>query len=117
MIADGGEIILEKKPIFIGKPLVVILIVVSVFVLAVGIGIGVTVFSPRKVDRVVTINPEPNIVTTPNTQTQSKFVNDSAFLRLKSDIAGFASELDRIDLTEPQLAPPNINLNIKVDGY
>ncbi len=117
MIADGGEIIIEKKPIFIGKPLVVILVIASVFVLALGIGISITAFSPRKVDQVVSINPDQNQVVNPVVKPASKFAGDPAFILLKSELDGFSSELSRIDLSEPQLAPPNIDLNISVGSF
>jgi hypothetical protein len=115
MIADGGEIIKNKKPINFGLPAILFLITAIVFVLGLGISIGLTLFTPRQQTTNVVINPENPNPTEETPKIMSKLATDSAVLQLKSDIAGFASELERIDLIEPQLAPPNIDLNIGIE--
>lgn len=113
-IADGGEILTNSKPVSLSKPAIILLILGCVLVLAVGIGISFAIFYPRKNTTVVINSNNPSNILDTKPKETSKFASDSAFLQLKSDIAGFASEIDRIDLIEPQLAPPNIDLNISV---
>jgi len=114
-IADGGEILTTTKPVSLTKPAIIVLILASVLVLAVGIGAGIVIFSPRTY---VPVNqPDANtgpLVSPVPAKPKSKLATDSALLQLKSDLAGFTSELDRVDLIEPQLASPNIDLNISV---
>lgn len=115
-IADGGEIIITKNPLRLEKPALIALVLTGVLIFSVGIGATIAFFLPRTY---VPVNPAP-ATTDPNVvialpKAKSKLASDSAVLRLRSDLEGFASELDRIDLIEPQLAPPNIDLNIKVE--
>lgn len=113
-IADGGEIIKDNKPVSLTKPAIILLVLASVFILAIGIGVSFALFYPRKNTTVVIDNTNNGNTFETKPKPVSKFATDSAFLQLKSDLDGFTSELDRIDLIEPQLAPPNIDLNINV---
>ncbi len=115
-ISDGGEILKNQNPLKLDKPVVILLIIALVFVLAIGIGLGLAIFSPRK--NIPVAQPpadNPPAVQPQTPRPVSKLATDSAVLQLKSDIAGFASELDRVDLLEPQLASPNIDLNITIN--
>lgn len=113
-IADGGEIIKETKPVSFTKPVIIALVIACVLILAIGIGATIVALMPRTY---VPVNPPLNNypVTQIVLKAKSKLASDSAVLQLKSDLEGFSSELERIDLVEPQLAPPNIDLNIKVE--
>ena len=44
----------------------------------------------------------------------SKFATDSGILKIRGDLVKLRSDIDSVDIFEPQLSPPNIDLNIKI---
>lgn len=112
-IADGGEITTRHRQFDVKGPLIVILIITILFVLALGIGMALVIFSRKNTP----LPPLPvTEQTTPVTPTLrlGKFASDSAAMKLRGDVSAFVDETDRIDLLEPQLAPPNVDLNLNI---
>lgn len=44
----------------------------------------------------------------------SPYATDSGILKLRSDLQKLRADIDSIDIFEPQLSPPNIDLNINI---
>lgn len=44
----------------------------------------------------------------------SPYATDSGILKLRSDLQKLRSDIDSVDIFEPQLSPPNIDLNINI---
>ncbi len=115
-IADGGEVIVPQKETNFSKPLIIGLIISCVFVLALGLGLGLALFARPK-----TPTPTPIPIQNPpmfepaKPKEPSKLATDSAVLKLKNDVSALADELNRLDLTEPLLSPPNLDLEIRIE--
>ncbi len=115
-ISDGGEVLRPKREIAWTKPLIVVLTLATVFVLAIGIGAGIVLFSQR-----TTVTPpapapaENQPIATPAARISPRFASDSAILKLQGDVQTWVSEVDGLDLIEPQLALPAIDPDIKVE--
>jgi len=90
-------------------------ILIFIVVLAVVAAIGVSmILSATKNVSVVPAPPAPTpppVVTVPTT---SKFATDSAALQIKADLLKLMSDTDSVDLLEPQISPPNLDLSISV---
>lgn len=112
---DGGEIIKPPRKIEFTRPLIIGLAVLSVFVLAIGIGMGFAIFSARKTVPVLPPKPEDHTNIPPGiAKVTSKLASDSAILILKENIKVFQAELEGMDLKEPKLISPNIELDIQI---
>lgn len=61
----------------------------------------------------VTSTPESAPITTPPSQ-PSKFATDTGLLKLRDDIKNLSGRVDSVDLFEPEITPPNLDLNIKI---
>ncbi|MCL4397510.1 hypothetical protein M1403_00530 [Patescibacteria group bacterium] len=61
--------------------------------------------------------PEPAVTeSAPLPPKISRFASDSAVLDLQSGVGKLRSDIDTTDLFEPQLTPPNIDLNISIQS-
>lgn len=114
-ITDGGEVVASTEKIALGKPLLIFLIITSVFTAAIGVGLGFVLFTSRQTAPVATVLTQNSPAAEPvKPKEKSKLATDSAVLKLQSDINAFSQELDRLDLLEPQLSVPNIDLDIAI---
>lgn len=113
-ISDGGEITPTINKIEPTRPLIIILVITCIFVFALGVGLGIVYFTAPKT--AVAPAVQTNLPVTEPTQPKerSKLATDSAVLKIAGDIAAFQQELARIDLLEPQLAAPSLDLNIGI---
>lgn len=48
------------------------------------------------------------------TPTNPKYASDSALLKLRDDAKNLGTQIDSVDLFEPQLSSPNIDLNLNI---
>lgn len=53
---------------------------------------------------------------TPTVTFHSKFATDSGVLKLQTDLTQLQSDIDTVDLFEPQLASPNLDLKISIQS-
>lgn len=116
-ITDGGEVIPPETKVELAKPLIITLIVVSVFVFALGIGLSIVYFSTKTSPLAVVPPPKQNppMFEPILSKDKSKLATDAAVLKTTSDLSAFQQELNRLDLLEPQLAPPSLDLQIKIE--
>ncbi|MEK7565631.1 MAG: hypothetical protein AAB506_01125 [Patescibacteria group bacterium] len=115
-IADGGEIASSGEKIEFSKPLIIILLIALVFVFALGISLGIVYFTAKKTSPAPSLpQTNPPVFEPVKPKEKSKLATDSAVLKIADDLSAFQQELNRLDLLEPQLAPPSIDLNIKIE--
>ncbi len=53
---------------------------------------------------------------TPTAVFQSKFATDAGVLKLRDDLTKLQTDIDSVDLFEPQLASPNLDLKISIQS-
>ncbi len=88
-------------------------LIVLVIIIIVGISVGIAVikssfhFSPST--PVVTKAPEITIK-----PASSKLASDSAVIKLKDDLKTIRQSVDSVDLMEPQINTPALDLNINI---
>lgn len=60
--------------------------------------------------------PPPTVTTTPTPipVIPTKYSTDSAILKLRDDLKSLMAKTDTVDLVEPEIAPPNLELNLKI---
>lgn len=114
---------MEPTPLIIPEPpkdrkLLIIagVIIVSVIILSLTAIITILIVLNRQKPVPVVISPiatpieiMPTIPVTP-----SKFVTDAALLKLSLDIQTLRGKVDSIDLVEPEITPPNLDLKISI---
>ncbi len=113
-IADGGEIIRPDRKVELNASLVLILIITSVFVFALGIGMAFLIFSHQNQPAIP--SPAANIspTLTPVARKPGILSGDAGALKLQGDLKTWLGEVDNLDLLEPQIAPPAIDLKINI---
>lgn len=91
-------------------------IVVSVIILSLTVIITILIVLNRQKPVSVEIIPSPTPVEIMPTipVTPSKFATDAALLKLSTDIQTLRGKVDSIDLVEPEITPPNLDLRINI---
>lgn len=95
-------------PLAIGASLVVLVIIIIV-----GITVGIAVIKSawQFSSTPQTITKAPEITIKP---ISSKYATDSAILKLNEDLKAIRQSVDSVDLTEPQINTPALDLNINI---
>lgn len=89
---------------------IVIFIIVVSLALIVGSSIFLSLLKPPAQPQ-----PEPAapvIMVTP--KIESKFASDSAVLQIRDSAKSLQTDIDSVDLVEPELSPPSLDLNIRI---
>jgi hypothetical protein len=108
------EIAAQKKHSYLmwllsGVVGMIFLILVALVVIAANLVVSSSK-NPVKVEVPAIIEPLPPTISRPI----SKFASDAGVLSLADSLTKLRSEIDSVDLFETQLAPPSIDLNIRV---
>lgn len=84
---------------------------VLILILIMGVGVHLLVSSLKRPTPVSPLPREEDVAITP---VSSKFASDAAVLNLSDRLRELAEEIDAVDLVEPQLSPPSLDLNIEI---
>lgn len=114
-IGDGGEITPPNPKTELAKPVIIALVIASVFVFGLGIAIGLAYFKTAKTIPETLPPQNPPMFEPVLPKEKSKLATDAAVLKTAGDLSAFQQELNRLDLLEPQLAPPSLDLQIKIE--
>lgn len=90
---------------------VITMIILVIALIIFGVNLLVNSLKPISINTPAPIvNEQPVIIS----KTVSKFATDAGVLKLREDINKLRSDIDSVDIFEPQLSPPNIDLNIAI---
>jgi hypothetical protein len=93
----------------IGAALLMLLVVVFI-----GISVGLSIIRSafKYTPPTLPPAPAPEITITP---VSSKFATDAGVLKLRDDLKKISQSIDTVDLIEPQISPPALDLEIKIE--
>ncbi len=107
----------EKKKLPLPLVGVIAGTVIIILIAFIGILAGISILK-RPAPMQTLITPVPTIIPTttitivPNTN--SKYASDAAFLKLREDLKTLNQEIGTVNFFEPEISPPNIDLNIQI---
>lgn len=90
-------------------------IIAFLFIVIVGVFVGVSIMSNAIKNAQVTPTPEPTVVLEPTIVIQAnKFATDPGVLKIRDDLKTVLGKIDSVDLFEPQIAPPAVDLGLNI---
>lgn len=102
-----------KKPDYLLLAIIGAIIIFLVIIIA-GVIIGVSMI--HQAGRNITVPTAPETPSAPvvTPKAPSKFATDAGVLQIKNGLRILGSQTDSVDLIEPQISPPNLDLNISI---
>ncbi|MCL4390406.1 MAG: hypothetical protein M1484_03130 [Patescibacteria group bacterium] len=95
--------------------LVAFLAVGTLLIVIVGVSAGITMIERAMQQAALqpsqTVAPAPVVNVTP---VSSKYATDSGVLQLRDQLQTISDAIDAVDLIEPQIAPPALDLNLNI---
>ena len=111
-VLDGGEVLLQKRVIDVKPVIVVVLVIAVIFIFALAFALAYFGYVSRlSRPGLETKIPIPTPVVSPAELSRQKNLNPKA-MELSSDISAWKQEVDSLDIIEPQLARPGLDLKI-----
>ncbi|MBI3887561.1 hypothetical protein HY310_00650 [Candidatus Microgenomates bacterium] len=93
-------------------------VAIMFFVVVVLVVIGFSIIGNTTKNLAAKPPEEASVVEQPLTTItfKSKFASDAGVLKIKEDLVKLQTDITAIDILEPQLTPPNIDLNISIQS-
>ena len=85
-----------------------------VILIVFGIAAGISIMLQAAQSRPVPLPPTSTATPAAVVKTPSAFATDSGLLEIKTNLTNLQNQTDSVDLIEPQIAPPNLDLKIRI---
>ncbi len=92
----------------------VVIVFIIIIVILTTVGINLIISSRQNRPAPLPTAPEVPEITPPAPPKTSKLASDSGLLNLKVDLLKLGAQIDSVDLVEPQLSPPSLDLSISI---